>query len=83
MVASANWNYPTAIRFGTGRIAELGLAAQAAGIERPLFVTDPGVVPLPIAQRAVHALRDAGRRVLRVHLANQTDGLAKLVSLLR
>ena len=26
MVASANWNYPTAIRFGAGRIAELGAA---------------------------------------------------------
>jgi glucose-6-phosphate isomerase len=29
------------------------------------------------------ALRDSGRRLLRVHLADQADGLAKLVSMLR
>ena len=37
----ANWSYPTAIRFGPGRIAELPLALGLAGIARPLFVTDP------------------------------------------
>ena len=32
-----------------GRIDELGAACRAAGIARPLFVTDPGLAPLPIA----------------------------------
>ena len=36
-----NWSYPTSIRFGAGRIAELGEAAKAAGMRRPLLVTDP------------------------------------------
>ena len=27
-----NWNYPTSVRFGAGRIAELGAAVKAAGI---------------------------------------------------
>ncbi len=60
MSPSANWNYPTAIRFGAGRIAELGDACRAAGMHRPLLVTDPGVAPLPIAARALEVLRAAG-----------------------
>ena len=38
----SKWNYPTTVRFGAGRIAELPDALAAAGIKRPLFVTDPG-----------------------------------------
>ncbi len=38
-----DWNYPTAIRFGAGRLAELGAACQAAAIARPLLVTDAGL----------------------------------------
>lgn len=60
MAFTANWNYPTAIRFGAGRIGELGAACKAAGITRPLFVTDPGLAPLPIAAQALDVLRDAG-----------------------
>jgi alcohol dehydrogenase class IV len=55
-----NWNYPTTIRFGAGRIAELGEACRAAGMTKPLFVTDPGIVPLPIAATALAALKEAG-----------------------
>ena len=36
-----SWSYPTAIRFGAGRIAELPEACRS-GIRRPLLVTDPG-----------------------------------------
>jgi alcohol dehydrogenase len=31
----ANWNYPTSVRFGAGRIAELPDALRAAGIDKP------------------------------------------------
>jgi alcohol dehydrogenase class IV len=57
---SANWNYPTAIRFGAGRIAELPDACISLGIRRPLLVTDRGLRDLPIAQRTVDLLRAAG-----------------------
>jgi alcohol dehydrogenase class IV len=62
MALTANWNYPTHIRFGAGRIDELGKACAAACITRPLFVTDPGVAPLPIARRAIGVLEAAGLR---------------------
>jgi alcohol dehydrogenase class IV len=60
MKLTADWNYPTSVRFGAGRIAELGAACAAAGIKRPLFVTDPFLAGQPIAARALGALADAG-----------------------
>jgi alcohol dehydrogenase class IV len=60
VLPNANWNYPTAIRFGAGRIAELGEACRAAGIARPLLVTDPALAALPMVGRALEA---AGARL--------------------
>jgi alcohol dehydrogenase class IV len=57
---TANWSYPTAIRFGAGRIAELADACTAAGIARPLLVTDAGLASLPITRTALGVLEDAG-----------------------
>ena len=39
MTLTANWSYPTAIRFGAGRIAELPAACRQAGITRPLLAS--------------------------------------------
>ncbi|MCR4283068.1 MAG: iron-containing alcohol dehydrogenase, partial [Bauldia sp.] len=55
----ANWSYPTAVRFGPGRIVELPEALKAAGITKPLFVTDPGLVNLPIVAKALDILGKA------------------------
>ena len=54
------WSYPTTVRFGAGRIAELPDACRAAGIARPLLVTDRGLAGLPIAQDAMDRLEAAG-----------------------
>src|ERR1700704_2998192 len=51
-----NWNYPTSVRFGAGRIAELGAAVKAAGMSRPLLVTDPRLAELPPVARALDVL---------------------------
>lgn len=56
----ANWNYPTAIRFGIGRIAELPDACRELGMTRPLLITDPGLVSLPITIRALELCAEAG-----------------------
>ena len=60
MSPTANWSYPTAIKFGAGRIAELPEACVQAGIKRPLLVTDRGLAPLPITAQALDIL-DAAR----------------------
>ena len=55
-----NWNYPTAMRFGPGRISELAEACRALGMKRPLLVTDPGLRGLPMVGDAAAANDDAG-----------------------
>src|SRR3978361_1807539 len=60
MPTKADWNYPTAVRFGAGRIAELPDALKATGIKKPLLVTDAGLVNLPVTQSTLQLLRDAG-----------------------
>ena len=55
-----NWNYPTAIRFGAGRISELPDACRVLGMERPLLVTDPGLAGLPMIASAMADCRSAG-----------------------
>jgi alcohol dehydrogenase class IV len=57
-----NWNYPTLIRFGAGRISELPDACKSQGIASPLLVTDPGLAKLPMIANALEACRAAGLR---------------------
>jgi len=63
MSTKANWNYPTAIKFGAGRIAELPEALKTAGISKPLLVTDAGLVNLPVTQNTLALLKAAGIEV--------------------
>jgi alcohol dehydrogenase len=57
---TANWSYPTAIRFGPGRIKELADGCRTAGMARPLLVTDAGLAKLPITEKALSQLKEAG-----------------------
>lgn len=60
MSLTANWSYPTAIRFGAGRIAEIADACAVAGIKKPLLVTDKGLSYLPITQATLDLMDAAG-----------------------
>ncbi len=60
MTLIANWSYPTSIKFGAGRIAELADHCRAAGIARPLLVTDKALAGLPITASALQILDAAG-----------------------
>ena len=57
---TANWSYPTAIKFGPGRIRELADHCKAVGMKRPLLVTDKALASLPITAGALDILDAAG-----------------------
>jgi alcohol dehydrogenase class IV len=59
-VPNRNWSYPTAIKFGVGRVAELADHCRASGMAKPLFVTDKALASLPITAQAVAVLAGAG-----------------------
>ena len=59
-VPNRNWSYPTAIKFGVGRIAELAEHCQSVGIKKPLLVTDKALASLPITANALAVLDKAG-----------------------
>lgn len=54
-----NWSYPTPVKFGAGRISELADHCKAAGLRKPLLVTDRALATLPITRQALDIL-DAG-----------------------
>ena len=59
MILVGNWNYPTSVKLGVGRIVELPQHVAAAGIRRPLFVTDPGLAGAAMTQSALASLKGA------------------------
>jgi alcohol dehydrogenase class IV len=60
MVLTANWSYPTAMRFGAGRISEIADACKASGISKPLLVTDKGLASMDITTKTLDLLDAAG-----------------------
>ena len=60
MALVGNWSYPTTIKFGPGRISELPEACAAAGIKKPLLVTDKGLADLPITTATLDIMEAAG-----------------------
>ena len=59
-VPNRNWSYPTPIKFGVGRIAELAEQCKAVGLKKPLLVTDKALASLPITAAALDNLAAAG-----------------------
>ena len=49
---NANWNFPTNIRQGIGRINKLPEYCIELGMKAPLLVTDPGLAELPMIREA-------------------------------
>ena len=48
---SMNWNYPTTIWFGDQRINEIQKACESLNIQKPLIVTDPGILKTDIIEK--------------------------------
>ncbi len=60
MNLTGNWSYPTAMRFGAGRIKEIAEACESAGISKPLLVTDKGLAGMDITTDTLDILETAG-----------------------
>ena len=60
MILTANWSFPTTVRFGPGRIAELADCCRAADMARPLLVTDRGLSGHPMIARMRELCRAGG-----------------------
>ncbi|WP_424944858.1 iron-containing alcohol dehydrogenase [Aliiroseovarius crassostreae] len=60
MSLQGNWSYPTAVKFGAGRIKELADACAQTGMKRPLLVTDKGLADLPITRATLDIMDAAG-----------------------
>ena len=52
----ANWNYPTTVWFGEGRIKDILLACSLLNIKKPLFVTDVGLAKSEMVKETVKDL---------------------------
>ncbi|MXX87654.1 MAG: iron-containing alcohol dehydrogenase [Boseongicola sp. SB0665_bin_10] len=60
MKLTGNWSFPAPVRFGAGRISEIGEACIGVGINKPLLVTDRGLEEMEITGRTLDLLQDAG-----------------------
>ena len=60
MTLTANWSYPTAIRFGAGRIGEIADACAATDMKKPLLVTDKMLASLPITMATLDLMEAGG-----------------------
>lgn len=62
MSYSANWNYPTNVKVGAGRVSELASLCQSMGMSAPLVITDPGLASLPMFECVVRDINSTGLR---------------------
>lgn len=62
MTYTANWNYPTNVKVGVGRISELAELSTAMGMQAPLLITDPGLAALPMVEKVVADVTTEGLR---------------------
>ncbi|MEL7469769.1 MAG: iron-containing alcohol dehydrogenase [Pseudomonadota bacterium] len=60
LLAYQDWTFPVPIAYGPGRLGEIGAICQAAGITRPLIVTDRGSADLPFMADLKDRLSSAG-----------------------
>ncbi len=60
---TANWNYPTRIRVGAGRVSELVGACHELGMKAPLLVTDPGLASSLLVGKVVQFCQAADLKV--------------------
>jgi len=53
-MSNSNWNYPTTVWFGEGRIKDLHIACKNLGITKPLFVTDKDLAKTDLVKKIIN-----------------------------
>lgn len=59
---AANWDFPVPVKYGPGRLAEVGALCRGAGCRKPLIVTDRATAKLPFVETLRGHLAAAGLR---------------------
>ena len=60
MPQNTNWNFPTTIWFGNGRINEVEKACDQLKMRHPLFVTDEDLIDLDIVTNTLEIIKSSG-----------------------
>ena len=66
-----NWNYPTTVWFGEGRIKDLHIACRSLKIKKPLFVTDQDLVKTDLVKNIIN---DPNLKNLLVNIFSNIKG---------
>src|SRR5262245_63729316 len=62
-MVAANFNFPTSIRFGAGRVKDLPALCREASMAAPLLVTDPALAAMAMTKEVTADLDRAGLKV--------------------
>lgn len=57
---SGNWNYPSLMVVGAGRVRELPELCRQLNVSRPLLITDRGLAVLPMVGEVLQNCRESG-----------------------
>jgi len=68
---NSNWNYPTTIWAGEGRIKDLYLACNQLKIKKPLFITDNDLAK---SQMVKEIIKDLNQKFLSINIFSNVKG---------
>jgi len=70
-MSNSNWNYPTTVWFGEGRIKDLHIACKNLGIKKPLFVTDKNLAKTDLVKKVIE---DNSKKSLSINVFSNIKG---------
>ena len=70
-MSNSNWNYPTTVWFGEGRIKDLHIACKNLGIKKPLFVTDKNLAKTDLVKKVI---KDSSIKSLSINVFSNIKG---------
>jgi len=68
---NSNWNYPTSVWFGQGRVKDLHIACKNLSITKPLFVTDQDLAKTDLVKKIIS---DSNLKSLSINVFSNIKG---------